>query len=194
MVNHGETRNIVFSGALDVLEQVSQELQPGCGPIYAFVAGGMAVSWWLGDRRVSYDVDAIFSHRFAIPNISSSIVVDGEKRTVYFDHNFNDTFSLLQQDYPDRAEEVGRFGELVVKVIAPVDLAIMKCSRFTEKDRNDIILMISDGLIDREEFFSLAQDAMLDYVGNLRNIEITLGVIGRYFEEYDTPQTEFSCR
>src|SRR5271163_2947958 len=68
-------------------------------PIKMFVAGGAALHFFTGER-VSRDIDAVFSHRIALPEdleISYSDA-DGAARLLYFDRQYNDTLALMHEE------------------------------------------------------------------------------------------------
>ena len=100
-----------------------------------------------------------------------------DAQRVDFDYNFNDTFSLIHSDYPKRATFVQSYGKLTAHIISPVDLALMKISRFSERDRNDIKELVREGLIDRDELKDLANDALNDYVGNTEVLRTSLDIV-----------------
>src|ERR1700730_885084 len=71
-------------------------------PIRMYVAGGAAMHFYTGER-ISNDIDAVFSKRIVLP---SDLEVayqdpDGASRLLYFDRQYNDTFSLMHEDAYD---------------------------------------------------------------------------------------------
>lgn len=174
-------KNRMFDAALDIMRQLSEEIKMADVQVDAYIAGGMAVSWWIGEDRWSIDVDAFFSHRLMMPELKSNLEIDNEEHEVFLDHNFNDTFMLIQQDYPDRATEVAVFNNLHIHVIAPVDLIITKIARLSNQDLMDIDLLIGKNLVDRDEFHELLSDALIDFIGNPDRILHKLKIIERLF-------------
>src|ERR1700687_911038 len=71
-------------------------------PIKMYVAGGAALHFYTGER-VSRDVDAVFSHRVALPeNLEIAYRdADGAARLLYFDRQYSDTLSLMHEDSHD---------------------------------------------------------------------------------------------
>lgn len=178
-----ERDNPVIEAALRLMEQVASQLRPDVEAC-AYIAGGVAVSWWLGKSRVTFDLDAVYSGRFGVYDISP-VEICGHSGRMELDTNYNDSFSFVQEDYYDRAEEIAVIGRMHVKVVAPVDLALMKISRFSQKDREDITDLIKAGLVDESEFERLAADARITYIGNLEQIEYGLEFARQKFMELD---------
>ena len=54
---------------------------------------------------------------------------------------------------------------LRVRVLAPVDLAVSKISRFQDHDREDIAALVRCGLVTADEIDERARDALTGYVG-----------------------------
>ena len=54
------------------------------------------------------------------------------------------------------------FGNLVLHVIDPVDLAVSKVARFSERDRDDIRELAGRGLIDPDRFAARAEEALAE--------------------------------
>jgi hypothetical protein len=98
-------------------------------PIRMIIAGGAAMHLYTG-VRVSKDVDAVFSHRIALPeNLSVAYWgADGRAQVLYFDYQYSDTLGLLHEDAHDDAVHMTLPGinakVLDVRLLAPVDLAI----------------------------------------------------------------------
>src|SRR5688572_25933451 len=115
-------------------------------PIKMYVAGGAAVHPYTG-ARVSKDVDAVFSHRIALPDDLEVAYrdADGSARILFFDRNYNDTFALMHGDAQDdsRPLELADIGPdvLDVRLLSPTDLAVSKLARFSEQDREDIVTL-----------------------------------------------------
>lgn len=136
-------------------------------PMNVYLAGGLGVYLYTG-ARPSTDVDAEFAGRVLVP---SDLVVDvtlesGERQVLYFDTNYNPMFALLHEDYQIDSIPVD-LGEspLRVRVLAPVDLAVSKISRFQDHDREDIAALVRCGLVTADEIDERARDALTGYVG-----------------------------
>lgn len=173
-----------FDASMNILEQIAQTVE-GCSyPVNAYIAGGQAVAFWLNGLRMSLDLDVLFSHKMSVAQGLHALVVaedplDAER--VDFDYNFNSTFSLIHDEYPERARKIATLGMLEVYVLAPVDLALMKLSRFSDRDRNDIKQLIAHGLLVRDELRDLAEYAIHDYVGNIDVLKNTLDIVLDWF-------------
>jgi hypothetical protein len=144
-------------------------------PIKMFVAGGAALHFFTGER-VSRDIDAVFSHRIALPEdleISYSDA-DGAARLLYFDRQYNDTFALMHED--SHADSLPLILEgidsqvLDVRLLAPLDLAVSKISRFSAQDRADIASLVRHRAIDSAALRQRAFEALAGYVGNVDRV------------------------
>lgn len=149
-------------------------------PIDMFLAGGMAVNYYCGTRYTE-DVDASFSRRVLFPAdqiVADYVRSDGKPSFIYLDTNYNPTFALMHENFQedslpwstDRAT-----GSLVnLRVLAPVDLAVSKISRFTDRDREDIKALAAEGLITEDELRKRAEEALVDYVGNVATVKTSI--------------------
>lgn len=112
-------------------------------PVAMYVAGGAALHFYTGER-ISQDVDAVFSHRVALPDDLDVAYrdADGRARVLYFDRQYNDTFGLLHEAAHDDAVPVALEGidphVLDVRLLSPVDLAVSKIARLSDQDRADL--------------------------------------------------------
>jgi len=152
-----------------------ERVPPSALPIKMYVAGGAALHFYTGER-VSRDVDAVFSHRIALPeNLEVAYRdADGAARLLYFDRQYNDTLSLMHEDahedsIPLRLDGIDP-GVLDVRLLAPLDLAISKLSRFSEQDRSDIISLVRHQGIRSDELRQRAQEALAGYVGSVDRV------------------------
>lgn len=144
-------------------------------PIKMYVAGGAALHFYTGER-VSRDVDAVFSHRIALPeNLEVAYRdADGAARLLYFDRQYNDTLSLMHEDAHEDSIPLLLDGidsrVLDVRLLAPLDLAISKLSRFSEQDRSDIMSLVRHQGIRSDELRQRAQEALAGYVGSVDRV------------------------
>ena len=152
------------------LSELSRRLGKLDRPVHAWLAGGFAVHF-LTQHRMSRDVDIKWSHRFHIPpdmRVFEIGAVDGAPPDVILmDGNFTDVFGSFPPDWEKRSQEVHRFDNIVLHVIDPVDLAVSKVERFSERDRSDIRALAEHGLIDPDVFVRRADEALSQYVGDL---------------------------
>lgn len=131
------------------------------------MAGGMAVNFYTGCRP-TVDVDASFSHRLLLPKAEDLVVSyagsDGKPELVYFDLNYSTSFSLIHPDFEKDAYRVegSEFEDPKIQlyVVAPLDLALSKVSRFEENDREDIAELARHNLIDPAALVDRAEVAM----------------------------------
>ena len=64
-----------------------------------------------------------------------------------------------------------RFDNLLLHVIDPVDLAVSKVTRFSERDREDIQALAERGLIDPGTFAMRLEEAFDHFVGDMTLVQ-----------------------
>lgn len=165
-----------------------QEVPAAELPIKMFVAGGAALHFYTGER-VSRDIDAVFSHRIALPEDLeiSYRDADGAARLLYFDRQYNDTLALMHEDA--RADSLPLSLEgidprvLDVRLLAPLDLAVSKISRFSEQDRTDIASLARHRNVRSAALRRRAHEALAGYVGNLDRVRGSIDLACRIVED-----------
>jgi hypothetical protein len=150
-------------------------------PIQMYLAGGMAVNFYCGTRYTE-DVDAIFSHRLLPGKFSVNYVQkNGAPTFLYLDNNYNPTFGLLHEHFDRDAVEWTGIGnekrKIRLNVLAPVDLAVTKVSRYSEQDREDILALAKERLFTADQFRYRATEAMRDFVGDLSPVKISVDLL-----------------
>jgi hypothetical protein len=144
-------------------------------PIKMYVAGGAALHFYTGER-VSRDIDAVFSRRIALPdNLEVAYRdADGAARLLYFDRQYNDTLSLMHEDAQADSLPLSLHGisaaRLDVRLLAPLDLAVSKLSRFSQQDRNDILSLARHRSVHPAALRARAVEALAGYVGSTERI------------------------
>lgn len=157
-------------------------------PIQMFVAGGAAMHFYTGER-VSKDIDAVFSRRVLLPEDLQVVYrdADGAARPLYFDHQYNDTLGLLHADAREDSLPLSLAGiekqVLDIRLLAPLDLAVSKISRFTEQDRGDIAALARRKLLSAAALRKRADEALLDYVGNTDWVRRSIDAACRIVED-----------
>jgi hypothetical protein len=153
-------------------------------PVLMYVAGGIATNYHCGTRYTE-DVDASFSRRFVLPR---ELTInyrrrDGTESFIYFDHNYNTSFALLHEGFEDRTIEWAGIGNetrlLHLRVLAPLDLAVSKLSRFSAQDQEDIVALADERFFTMGQLRRHATEAMADYIGDKRPLLTSLDIIGR---------------
>jgi len=181
-----------FAEVLSRIQQTLKGSRADVFPIRMVVAGGAALHLLTG-ARVSEDVDAVFSKRVLL---NEEIEVsyrdaDGRARLLYLDRNYNDTLGLLHENAHRDARPVdipGIDNKLIdVRVLAPVDLAVSKLSRFSDQDRDDILLLAREGLIDPASLRKRAEQALGGYVGDLTSVRNSIDIACRLIESVQPP-------
>lgn len=181
-----------FAEVLSRIQQTLKGSRPEVFPIRMYVAGGAALHLLTG-ARVSEDVDAVFSKRVLL---NEEIEVsyrdpDGRARLLYLDRNYNDTLGLLHENAHKDARPVDIPGidkKLIeVRVLAPIDLAVSKLSRFGDQDRDDILLLAKEGMIDATSLRKRAEQALGGYVGDLNSVRNSIDIACRLIESARRP-------
>jgi hypothetical protein len=156
-------------------------------PVTMYVAGGTALHFYTG-ARISEDVDAVFSHRVALPeNLDVAYRdADGTARLLYFDRQYNDTFGTDARGRARgcRAAVAARYrcksaGRTPTHAY---HLAISKVGRFAEQDRSDIETLARHGLLAMKSFRKRAEEAAAAYVGDVERVQHSIDIACRLIE------------
>lgn len=170
------TRTALAVGLQTLIQKLEQRLCLS-KPLNVYLAGGMAVHLYTADR-VTTDVDAEFSARVLLPSdlMVEVTMEDGTQQVIYFDTNYNSSFALMHEDYQDDAIpiDIGGVNQVKVYVLAPVDLAVSKISRFWDNDKDDIKALVRAGLTTSEEIEQRATAALAGYVGGQEMVRLNL--------------------
>ena len=143
---------------------------------------------------MSDDVGIEWSHRVPIPpDMQVFEVPDPDdpcgRHPVAMDGGFSDAMGSFPPDWGKRAREVHRAGNIVILMIDPVDLAISKVARFSDRDREDIRQLAAHSLVDPLLFAERMEEALDCYVGDTtfvrRNFEEAKEIVAR---EGDVPK------
>jgi hypothetical protein len=157
-------------------------------PIKMYVAGGAALHLYTGER-VSEDIDAVFSRHIALPeNLEVGYQdADGAARLLYFDRQYSDTLALMHEAAQADSVPLSLPGidahRLDVRLIAPLDLAVSKLSRFSEQDRDDIVTLARRKLIKAAALRSRAEQALSGYIGSIERIQRNIAQACRIVED-----------
>lgn len=160
-------------------------------PIKMYVAGGAALHFYTGER-VSRDVDAVFSRRIALPDDLDIAYrdADGAARLLYFDRQYNDTLSLMHEDAHDDSIPLPLDGidakVLDVRLLAPLDLAVSKISRFSEQDRGDIASLVRHQNVGSAALRQRAEEALVGYVGSVDRVRGSIELACRIAEDVES--------
>ncbi|MFN2376410.1 MAG: DUF6036 family nucleotidyltransferase [Candidatus Binatia bacterium] len=153
-----------------------------------YVAGGAAMHFYTGER-VSEDVDATFSSRLVLPEDLEVAYrdADGAGRVLYFDRQYNDSFTLLHEEANDDSLPLEIEGidpaVLEVRLLSPVDLAVSKISRLSDQDRGDIVALARRGLVDAKAVRQRAEQALGGFVGDLGRVRNSIAIVVRILED-----------
>ena len=159
-------------------------------PVKMYVAGGAALHFYTGER-VSRDVDAVFSHRIALPEDLDIAYVDadGAARLLYFDRQYNDTLSLMHEDAQDDSVSLSLDGIdaklLDVRLLSPLDLAVSKLGRFSSQDRSDILSLARRQMITSRALRERSEQALGGYVGAIDRVRGSIELATRLVEDIE---------
>lgn len=170
------TDSPLINAVRQLFDRQADQLPALKAPIKAFLAGGVAVHYWVGSR-VTADIDAEFSladtgyrHFLPIEDVMAYVDDDGTSRAIHIDRNYSAVFALMHEDYVARArplgDQLGGKGKLEVYVLAPEDLAISKMARWSPHDQEDVAALATAGYLDADELEQLALDAARTAVGH----------------------------
>lgn len=167
------------AGLVRHLAELSGRLGPLAEPLCAWLAGGFAVHYYT-QQRLSGVVDIRWSRRIAIPPDMQTFEMDARgssagKQIVVMDGSFTDVMGSFPPDWEERSQDARSFGNMVLHVIDPVDLAVSKVARFSERNREDIQALAERGLIDPDTFAKRSDEALECYVGDLTFVRYNAG-------------------
>lgn len=163
---HFHTDTALAKALKTLFEQLEQRLDLQI-PIKVYLAGGMAVHLYTHTRSTT-DVDAEFSRRLIIPNdiLVELMLEDGKRQTLCFDTNYNPTFALMHEDYPDDAIALDMgTGHFDLHVLSPLDLAVSKLARWADNDKEDVAELVRLGLTSADAIEERANSALAGYIG-----------------------------
>ena len=182
--------NAAFQEIISRIVESLSGLPDATLPIKMYVAGGAAMHFYTG-VRLSMDIDAAFSHRILLPdNLDVSYRdADGNALLLYLDRQYNEAFALIHEDahkdsVPLELDGVDA-GILDVRLLSPLDLAVSKISRLSDKDRADITSLTTQGLISAEALRRRAQEAASAYIGNQDVLKTSILLACRLIEDVE---------
>lgn len=165
-----------------IMSRIERALGPKrpAKPVTICVAGGAAMHFYTGER-FSNDIDAKILARVMLDPKELQVAYrgkDGHARLLYFDTQYNDSFALLHRNAYDDALTISVKGvdsrRLEVRLLAPLDLAVSKLSRFSAQDQDDIRALARATLVEAAALRRRAESALPDYVGNLERIRTSI--------------------
>lgn len=154
-------------------------------PNAAYICGGIAAMYWGVSSRISLDLDLFMARVIRITPEVAAFYKDknGDSVPVMFDQTFRPEFTLLHEDYDQRATLLAESETVRVFVLSPEDLVLTKLSRFAERDRADIQELINAGIVhDADSIYRLGMDALNTYVGDRNNVMYPLHEVCRRIE------------
>ncbi len=184
-----KTDKPIYKAVVQLVEQIGKVLPDKIkeDPLRIILTGGIAISLYC-NSRVSNDVDAILSHRILLPQDMMVSYVDenGKTKVLMWDSNYNSTLGLLHPDAEKDAIFVSSLANQKIKlmVLTPTDLAVTKIGRFLDPDREDIISLAKEGLLDAEIVKKRAEEALEYYIGDDRFVKMNIREAIEYIKKY----------
>ncbi len=153
------------------LQALADRLGPLAEPLQAWLAGGWAVHYHTA-HRMSGSLDIRWSHKVPIPRDLHIFGISDPGRqagrfVVVMDGSLTDVLGSAPPEWEARSREIARFGDMILHVIDPVDLAVSKLARLSERDAGDIRELASAGLVELELFRARAEEALDIYFGDV---------------------------
>lgn len=189
------TDTSLFKATTQLVERIGGTLPERMkdDPLRIILTGGVAASLYR-DLRTSRDVDAIFSHRVLLPQdiVVSYIDMEGTPQVLSWDSQYHPSIGLLHPNAENDAIFVASLADDKIKlmVLTPTDLAVTKIGRFYENDRNDIIGLTKEGLLNAEAVKKRAEEALSYYVGDTRFLKYNIKDAVKYIQEYSRNNKE----
>lgn len=178
---------------IDKIERIVVEGGYQGDPIEMYLAGGMAVNFYCGSRYTE-DVDASFSRRILLSQddlVVNYTKADGTTSYIYFDKNYNTSFALIHEDFEKDSVDWIRKDvnekKIRLKVFSPVDLAVSKIARFSERDQSDIMELAAHDLFTHQQLRERAMEALSYFVGNVLSVKNSIDIICRRIEAETLP-------
>ncbi len=181
--NHLYTDRPIFSAARELIRQTESGIQGRLEqPVRLILTGGAAMALY-SPTRSSNDVDAIFSHRIILPEVSVPYLDEqGARRLLTWDRNYSPVLGLMHPDAENEAIFVAHSPDkkFDVLVLSPLDLAVSKLGRYADNDQSDIRELFAADLITPQSLEDRADEAMHYFVGNLGQVHqnLTLALEG----------------
>ena len=152
------------------LAALADRLGPLAEPLHGWLAGGWAVHYHTA-HRMSGSVDISWSHKVAIPRDLQAFEISDPgraigRRVVIMDGGIGDVMGSYPPEWEERSSAIFGYGDMILHVMDPVDLAVSKLGRLDERDQGDIHELARAGLVDAELFGKRAREALACYVGN----------------------------
>ena len=162
-----------------IMNRIEGSIEKRPEPVVLYIGGGAALHLYTG-ARVSNDIDAAVLSRFLPPaNLNAAYRgADGHARLLYFDTRFNGDFPLLHPDAYRDSKPVTLPGldarKLEVRLLAPIDLAVSKLSRFDEGDQAGILALAQARLIEPGPLQQRVDEALGIYRGDVSQVREAL--------------------
>ena len=165
----------------EIVQRIGKNLPELQQPISMYLAGGVAINFYTGYRSTR-DIDASFSRLILLPKKEELAIAyvtqAGEKRSIYLDTNYNNSFAIIHPDHEDDSlvveGEEFKNKNICLKILNPVDLAVSKIARFVGKDKEDIEQLALNKLINAPEVEQRTIEALDYYIGNTTMISLNL--------------------
>lgn len=138
-----------------VLETLGKRVPPGSRLI---LVGGSALAL-LGNPRPTIDID-FFGDDVHPSELHRTILQIARELEIHLEPVPLDRFIPLPGGNEKRHIYIGQFGNLEVYVADPYSIALSKLDRGFDTDLADIVFLIQNGFVKRQEFENLVESAL----------------------------------
>ena len=168
-----------------ILDKIDRNLDqaPPQRRLVMYLAGGVAVNFYCGTRYTE-DVDASFSQRLLLDQKAMTVDYtrhDGTPAWLYLDTQYNPTLGLIHPDFQEAAVRWNAISDtkqhIELRVLTPIDLAVSKVSRCSDRDKEDIRALANERLIDSVTLKQRAIEALDYYIGDKRPVHFNLSAL-----------------
>jgi len=176
----GAYKKIFLDFFLEIDRRLSAESPAHKCELYLF--GGAAAVLAYGSRRATMDIDAhIADDRYRELLLDwAGIGGELERRYGLFIHGANTELMLIETpDWLSRSKVIlrGEFKHLTVKVLSREDLVLSKLSRYNDRDRSDIDVILAGGDVKPKSLIVRYRSARRYYAGNTRILDTTFNIV-----------------
>jgi hypothetical protein len=141
----------------DVIEILREFVRETRKPLELILVGGLALQYYGMEGRATIDLDAEI--RGDLEGLFNFLKQRGIPSDLGEDMTGWSVVSM-PPGYRDRAKEIVRDENLVIKVLEPVDFVIAKLRRGTEEDMSDATYVARRFVLDRADIARRAEDAV----------------------------------
>lgn len=165
-------KNNQTNSILSLVEKIVDFLpEKNNSPLKITLVGGAAI-WFYCENNNYNEVNAIFSQKILLPQISIPLYNNKE---LTWGVQYSNSIRLLHDYAEDDTIFIANIkNKINLSILNPIDLAVTKIDRYSEDDKNDIINLSKKGLIEDSILERRVKEALSYYVGNTRILNANL--------------------